>query len=75
MTPKPLIERAFELAIEGGCGDIHALRRRLVDEGYSKLSIAQHLGGRHTRRQVADRIAAARAVPAQQSSSDGIGTS
>ena len=46
-TPnKPVVERAFDLARSGECGNVAAIRVRLKTEGYGAGEISSYLQGR-----------------------------
>ncbi|MDK2768345.1 MAG: hypothetical protein KYX69_11575 [Sphingomonas sp.] len=50
MSETPIIERAIQLAKEGGCRDIPDLERELAAEGYA--SISAYLSGTSLRKQL-----------------------
>ena len=47
-----IIERAFQIAAESG--SIEEVRIKLASEGY--LNVHRHLGGKHTRMQILERL-------------------
>jgi hypothetical protein len=49
------LERAFQLARSGECGDIKELEMRLKNEGFARVQI--HLAGPLIRRQLRDLMA------------------
>jgi hypothetical protein len=55
MTLENPLERAFELARGGECGDLRELELRLKREGYERVTI--HLAGPSVRRQLRELMA------------------
>jgi hypothetical protein len=47
-----IIERAFQLAAESG--SVEEVKTKLAREGY--LNVHRHLGGKHTRMQILERL-------------------
>lgn len=47
-----IIERAFQLAAESG--SVEEVKTKLAREGY--LNVHRHLGGKHTRSQILERL-------------------
>lgn len=47
---RDVIKRAFEIARE--CGSLTEVKRRLSDEGYSRIHVNAHFSGQQTKREV-----------------------
>lgn len=52
MNPKPLIERAFELARGGACHSMRDIEQALSREGYVRADVHSHLGGQSLQKQL-----------------------